>query len=119
LGLNFVITVFTSIGGAYLAVNESTTDFYARFGPPLMVIWLFLACGLAGFIVGKIADDLPLKHAFWSSLGAVAPLLVGAVLFLNLTQFLLVGVALAGALNGGMLATPRPRYRPPSDRQPS
>ena len=76
LGLNFVITVFTSIGGAYLAVNKSTAGFYTQFGPPLMIIWIFLACGLAGYIVGKIADDFPLKHAFWASLGAIVPLLL-------------------------------------------
>jgi len=114
LGLNFVIMVFTSIAGAYLAVNESTADFYTKFGPPLMVMWIFVVCGLAGFIVGKIADDLPLKHAFWSSLGSVVPFLAGAVLFFNPMQFLLAAVALAGAMNGGMLATPRPRYRPPN-----
>ncbi len=118
LGLNFVITVFTSIGGFYLASNEGTQSFYANFGPPLMVVWIFLVCALAGYITGKVADDLPLKHAFWGSLGAVVPLFVGAGFsFLvsgpNPTAFLLPVVASAGAMNGGMLATPRPRYRPP------
>jgi hypothetical protein len=114
LGFNFVITVFTSLGGAYLATNESTADFYSRFGPPLMVILIFLACGLAGYVVGKIADDLPLKHAFWASLGAVVPFFATAVLSFNPMPFLMAGVALAGAMNGGMLATPRPRYIPPN-----
>jgi len=113
LGLNFVITAITSLAGAYLATNESTAEFYTKFGPPLMVIWLFLACALAGYIVGKIADDLSLKHAFWSSLGAVVPLLAGALLFFNPMQFMLAGVALAGAINGGMFATPRPHHSPP------
>lgn len=116
LGLNFVIMIFTSIGGAYFSVNESTAGFYTNFGPPLMVVWIFLACGIAGWIVGKVADDFPLKHAIWASLGSVVPFIMGAVLFLNPMQFLLAGVALAGAMNGGMLATPKPKYRPP-DRQ--
>ncbi len=118
LGLNFVIVTGISIGGLYLSVNEATANFYQNYGPILVILLIFLACGLAGYVVARIADDEPLKHAFWSSMGAAVPLLLGAVLAMcqNPMQFMLVLVAVAGALNGGMLATPRPRYRPPQDR---
>lgn len=114
LGLNFVITTISSLSGAYLASNEATADFYQRFGAPLMVLIIFVACGLAGYITGKIADDVPLKHAVISSLGAIVPFLVGAVLLLSPVQFMLAAVAAAGAMNGGMLSVPRPRRRPPT-----
>ena len=119
LGLNFVIATIVSIGSIYLGANEATADFYQRYGPILLVLVIFLACGFAGYIVAKIADDQPLKHAFWASLGAVAPLVFGAVLSMcqNPMQFMLAVVAAAGALNGGMLAIPRPRYRLPQGRE--
>ena len=117
LGLNFVITIFASLCCDYLATNESTADIYLQIGPVLMVLVIFIACGLAGFIVAKIADDVPLKHAVWSCLGAIVPFIAGAVLFFNPMQFMLAGVALAGAFNGAMLAIPRPRYRRPQDRE--
>ena len=119
LGLNFVIATGISITSAVLSEIETTKDFYQRYGLPLVVLAIFLACGFAGYIVAKIADDQPLKHAFWASLGAVAPLLFAAVLSMcqNPMLFMLAVVAAAGALNGGMLAIPRPRYRPPQGRE--
>jgi len=116
LGLNFVITMLTSLFGAYLSSAESTSGFYQQAGPPLMVLIIFLGCGLAGFVVAKIADDVPLKHALWSSLGAVVPFIFGAVLLFSPMQIMLAVVAVAGAFNGGIIGSPRPRYRPPRDR---
>ena len=78
-----------------------------------MVLAMFLACVLAGFIIGKIADDVPLKHALISSLGAVAPLVLASIRGLNPMLLMLALVAIAGNLNGGMLAMPRPKNRPP------
>ncbi len=115
-GLNLLISLFASFIGAYLAANEATSDFYMRFGPVLMVLAVFLACGLAGFIISKIADDVPLKHAFLSSLGAVIPFFAAAVLSINPMLLMMAGVAVAGNLNGGMLGLPKPRYRSP-DRE--
>jgi hypothetical protein len=113
LGLNFVISTFTSLFGAYLATNESTSAMYGQFGILLMGVLLFIACGLAGFVIAKIADDVPIKHALWSSLGAVVPFLAVAVLSLNPMLFVFGGLAAAGNLNGGMMGTPKPHYRGP------
>jgi len=113
LGLNYLISTALSFAGAFLAVNKATADFYLRYGAPLMVLAMFLACVLAGFIIGKIADDVPLKHALISSLGAVAPLVLASMRGLNPMLLMLALVAIAGNLNGGMLAMPRPKNRPP------
>ena len=116
LGLNFVITVFASIGGAYLSSSEATLELYKQIGPPGMVVVIFLACGFAGFITAKIADDEPVKHAFISSLGAIAPFVFTAVISFNIMPFMMAAVAAAGNLNGGMLAVRRPKHRISFDR---
>jgi FtsH-binding integral membrane protein len=113
LGLNFVITAIIAIAGAYLGTNEATAEFYGRYGPPIMVIVVFVACVGAGFITAKIADDVPTKHAFISSLGAVVPFVLVAVLSFNPMLFMMAAIAAAGNLNGGMLAAPRRRHGPP------
>jgi MFS family permease len=113
LGLNFVLTLFASLGGAYLSTNPPTADFYARFGAPLMIIVVFLLCGVAGFITGKISDEYQVKHAFLASLGAAVPFLIGAVLLLNPMQMMLAAIAVAGNMNGGMLSVPKPKYTRP------
>jgi len=113
IGLNFIITTFASLGGTYLATNEATAEVYTRFGPLLMVIVLFAVYVLAGFIVAKIADDVPTKHSFLSSLGAVFPLIFAGVIGLNPFLVMLALIAVAGNLNGGMLAIPRSRRMPP------
>jgi len=80
-----------------------------------MTLAIFIVCGLAGFVIAKIADDVPVKHSFLSSLGAFVPLVVMAVLTLSPYTLMLGAVALAGGLNGGMLAVRRSHYhyRPP------
>ena len=113
LGLNFVITTFLSLFGTYLSANEGTADLYGRFGAPLMVLVLFAACVLSGWVIGKIADDEPVKHAFLSSLGALFPLLFAAVMTFNPMLLMMAAIAAAGNLNGGMLSVPR-RHRFPS-----
>ena len=110
MGLNFVITTLASVAGAYFASREATSEPYQQHGALLMMLGIFLACGLAGFIIAKIADDVPLKHAFLSSLGAFVPMLVIAVLTFSPHLFMLAAIATAGNLNGGMLATRRRRY---------
>jgi len=76
-----------------------------------------ICCGLSGYVTGKIADDVPLKHAFISSLGAVVPLVASAVLSFNIMALMMAAVAVTGNFNGGMLAIPKPKYRPPVDRE--
>jgi hypothetical protein len=117
LGLNFILNLVTSLFATYLAVYPSTAEIFKAYGAPFMVILLFVVFVGAGFVVGKIADDEPVKHAFWASLGAAVPFLVGAVLFVNPNQLMLAAVAVAGALNGGMLAIRKPRYTPPSQKR--
>ena len=113
LGLNFVITVIVGLGSIYLQATEPEGGFFTSFGAPILVLGLFLACTLAGFIVGKIAGDVPVKHALWSSMGAVVPLLIGSIVFMNPNTLMFPVMALTGGLNGGMLAMPRRRYGPP------
>jgi len=113
IGLNFIITTFASLGGTYLATNEATASFYTRFGPILMLLILFASYVLAGFITAKIADDVPTKHSFLSSLGAVFPLIFAGVLAFNPFLIMLALVAVAGNMNGGMLAISRSRRQPP------
>ncbi len=112
LGLNFVITAIIAIAGAYLGTNEPTAAFYNQFGPPIMVLVVFVACVGAGFVTAKVADDVPTKHAFISSLGAVVPFIFVAVLSFNPMLFMMAMIAAAGNLNGGMLAAPRRRHGP-------
>ena len=114
IGLNFAISMFSSLAGAYFAVNESTALFYEEWGMLLMIIAIFAACGLSGYMIYKMADDVPLKHSFLSSLGAAAPFLAIAVVTLNPIILMLAIVAVAGNLNGGMMAMSRSRhYVPP------
>ena len=115
VGLNFVITIFSSLAGAYFATNEATGDAYQQHGALLMMLVIFITCGIAGFVIAKIADDVPVKHAFLSSLGAFVPFLAMAVLTFTPMLFLLAAMATAGNLNGGMLAIRRRRYVPPRD----
>ncbi|MFO7918755.1 MAG: hypothetical protein R6V13_11835 [Anaerolineae bacterium] len=117
IGLNFIITMISSIGGAYLAQNKGTAEFYRNFGSPLMILVIFAGCIVAGFVTGKIADNVPVKHAFISSLGAVAPFLFLAITTFNPIAFMMAAVAVAGNLNGGRLAIPRRRHAPPSNRE--
>ena len=114
MGLNFIISMLSSLFGSYLAANEATTEMYQQFGAPAMVLVIFLACGLAGYVIAKIADDVPAKHAFLSSLGAFVPFVFTGVMSFNPMPLMLAVVAAAGNLNGGMLASPRPRS--PSSR---
>ena len=113
LGLNFVLTLFASLGGAYLSTNPATADFYGQMGAPLMILVIFLLGGVAGFITGKIAGEHAVKHAFLGSLGAAVPFLIGAVLLLSPMQLMLAAVAVAGNMNGGMLSVPKPKYTRP------
>jgi hypothetical protein len=113
IGLNFCITVFTMFVGAYLNANEATSPFYNQFGPLLVVLFTFLVSVGAGWVTAKIADDVPIKHALWGSLGAFAPFIFGAVMFFNPTLLMLAVLGVAGNLNGGILAAPKPRARFP------
>lgn len=108
IGLNFIISLMVSLLGAYLGTNESTKELYARWGIVVMMALIFFLCVLAGWATAKIADDVPLKHAFWGSIGAAMPFLASAVMFINPMQLMVAGVAIAGGLNGGMLGTPKP-----------
>jgi hypothetical protein len=109
LGLNFIISIFSSLVGAYLAVAEDTASFYVQYGPPLMLLAVFLACGVAGWIVAKISYEVPIRHAFLSSLGASVPYLFFGVIGFNPWLLILAVVAIAGNMNGAMLAMPKPR----------
>lgn len=113
LGLNFVLTMFASLGGAYFSTNPATEAFYGQYGAPIMIVVIFLLCGLAGFVTGKIADENHVKHAFLASLGAAVPFVFGAVLLLNPMQMMMAAVAVAGNMNGGMLSVPKPKYTRP------
>jgi len=114
IGLNFVMTTFLSLFGTYLSVNEATAEVYARLGAPLMVLVIFGLTLLAGWVIGKIADDEPVKHALLSSLGALVPLGFAAVMTFNPMLLMVAAIAVAGNLNGGMLSVPR-RHRFPGD----
>ncbi|HUV94471.1 MAG TPA: hypothetical protein VMX14_06540 [Anaerolineae bacterium] len=115
MGLNFIITLFISLAGVYFATEGAMSEAYQQYGALLMTLAIFIVCGLAGFVIAKIADDVPVKHSFLSSLGAFVPLVVMAVLTLSPYTLMLGAVALAGGLNGGMLAVRRHHYhyRPP------
>ena len=115
MGLNFIISMVSSLFGSYLAATESTTEMYQRFGAPAMVLAIFLFCGLSGYIIAKIADDVPVKHAFLSSLGSFVPFVFAGVMSFNPMPLMLAVVAAAGNLNGGMLGAPRPRSRSSRD----
>lgn len=115
IGLNFVITLFISLAGAYFATEGAMSEAYQQYGALLMTLAIFIGCGLAGFVIAKIADDVPVKHSFLSSLGAFVPLVVMAALTFSPYTLMLAAVAVAGGLNGGMLAVRRRHYhyRPP------
>jgi hypothetical protein len=112
IALNLTIVLTVGLLNAYVANHEATAETYRQIGGPILLLVIFLACGLAGYLVGKMADDEPVKYAFLSSLGAAVPMAVGALLF-NLAQLLLAIVAVLGGLNGGVLSLPRHRHSPP------
>jgi hypothetical protein len=110
-GANFIIAAVATILGAYLGSTESTTAWYALYGPPLMLLGVFVAALLTGMVVCRSADDVPLRHAFLSSLGAVAPFVFGALFTLNYMLLMLAIVAVLGNMNGAMMALPKPHRR--------
>ena len=113
MGLNFVISSGTSLLGAYLITGEATSEFYEANGAPLMLLLLFALYVLSGYIIGKMADDVPVKHAFLSGLGGVVPFLFVAVTTFSIIPLMLAVVTAAGCLNGGMLSVSRRHRVPP------
>ncbi|MBC7315856.1 MAG: hypothetical protein H5T70_05495 [Chloroflexi bacterium] len=112
VGLNLFISLMSALVGTYLSVNETTADFYMRYGQALMMLAVFILCGLAGFLISRLSDDVPLKHAFLSSMGAFIPFFAVGVLTFNIMLILVAIVAVAGALNGGILGLPKRHYWP-------
>ena len=110
LGSFFMSSMALSILGSYLSGRLGEQGWYAQLGAPLMVLLAFLLGIIVGWVIAKIADDEPMKHAFISSLGAVAPLTIAAVLTLNVIPFMMAAVMLAGGMNGAMLSMRR-RHR--------
>ncbi len=117
VGLNFIISMMSSLLGAYLVINEGTREFYQRYGMALMMLGIFLVTILSGYILSKISHDVPLKHALFSSFGALVPFAVGAVMSFNVTMLMLGVVAVAGNLNGGILGLPKPHNIPKRDQE--
>lgn len=111
-GISFVAVGLAAVLGGF--VGTIATEFYLTWGPVLSVILVFLLCALAGYVTAKFADVYPMKHALWGSMGAVIPLVVGAVLLVHPFLIMLALVSVAGALNGGRLAIPKRRHAPPS-----
>lgn len=112
VGLNLFISLMSALVGTYLAVNDTTAAFYETYGQPLMMLAVFILCGGAGFLISRLSDDVPLKHALFSSMGAFVPFFVIGVMSFNIMLILVAIVAVAGALNGGMLGLPRRHYWP-------
>ena len=110
LGLNFMISVTIALAGTYLAQHAVYGATYERIGQPAVMLLMFLLCGVAGFGIAKIADNVPLKHAFVSSLGAAAPMVAAFFLGPSIIVLMMAAVAVAGNLNGAMLAAPRRRH---------
>ncbi|MFO7696935.1 MAG: hypothetical protein R6X16_07230 [Anaerolineae bacterium] len=108
LALNVIIAAVSTIAGAALSMAESTAAMYASYGAPLMLLAVFLACLLAGALISRMADDVPMRHAFLSSLGAAVAFLLGALFTLNYVLLMVAVIAIAGNLNGAMLALPKP-----------
>lgn len=111
IALNVGIAAFATILGAYWSLSETTAEAYALYGPPLMLLGVFVATLLAGALVSRMAYQVPLRHAFLSSLGAAGAFVFGAVISLNYMLLLLAVVAVLGNLNGAMLALPKPHRR--------
>jgi len=76
----------------------------------VVMLAIFLLCGVAGFGIAKIADNVPIKHAFLSSMGAAAPMLAAFFLGPSIIVLMMAIVAVAGNLNGAMVAAPRRRH---------
>ncbi|MGI6376757.1 MAG: hypothetical protein ACOX3S_12250 [Anaerolineae bacterium] len=118
LGLNFVLSLMVALGGSYLAQHAEFGAAYEAYGQPIIMLVIFVLCGLSGFTIAKIADNVPLKHALWASMGAFVPMVGAFVLGPNIFLLMMAIVAVAGNLNGAMLAAPKRRsYGPPNDRR--
>jgi hypothetical protein len=113
LGANFVATTFIALAIVALRGDQSAAGVFESFGLLIVLAAIFLICGLVGYIIAKIADDQPLKHALWASMGSAVPFVVFGVLLLNPNLVLGAAFSVLGALNGGMFAIPKPHYRPP------
>ena len=111
VALNVIIAAVSTIAGAALSLTESTAEAYANYGAPLMLLGVFLACLVVGAVISRMADDVPLRHAFLSSLGAAAAFVLGALFTLNYVLLMVAVVAIAGNMNGAMLALPKPHRR--------
>ncbi len=111
LGANVLIAALVTMLGAYWGTAEEGGGWYALYGAPVMLLGVFLGCILAGVVVSRMAGDVPLRHAFLSSLGAAAAFVLGALLTLNYMLLLLAVVAVLGNLNGAMLSLPKPHSR--------
>ena len=102
-------SLIVALAGTYFAQHETYGAAYEAYGQPVVMLAIFLLCGVAGFGIAKIADSLPLKHALLSSMGAAVPMLAAFVLGPNVIVLMMAIVAVAGNLNGAMLAAPRRR----------
>ena len=118
LGLNFMLSLMVALGGSYLAQHPQYAAPYEAYGQPVIMLVIFVLCGLSGFAVAKIADNVPLKHALWASMGAFVPMVGAFFLGPNIFVLMMAIVAVAGNLNGAMLAAPKRRsYGPPDDHR--
>lgn len=118
LGLNFMISVTIALAGTFLAQHDTYGAAYEAYGQPAVMLIIFVLCGVAGFGIAKIADNVPTKHAFLSSMGAAVPMLAAFFLGPSIIVLMMAIVAVAGNLNGAMLAAPRRRnYGGPEGRR--
>lgn len=110
-GLNLLIALSSSLVSAYFALAGDERGPLQPLLPPLMLLGVFLACGLAGWIIAKISEDVPLRHAFLAALGAAVPYTYFGLTWLNPWLLILGLVAVAGNVNGALLVLRNRRTR--------
>ena len=64
MALNVGIAAIATILGAYWSLSETTAEFYALYGPP-MLLGVFVATLLTGALVSRMAYQVPIRHAFF------------------------------------------------------
>ena len=109
MGSNLILTAIVALAANAVASRQGT-DSGATLSGIIMMLGTFLATFLTGFITGRMAQVNQTSYGIISCVGVVIIILLTAPL--SIFTFIMLCMALAGGLNGGMLSVPRRRHSP-------
>ena len=107
MGSNLILTAIVALAANAVAARQGA-DSGATLSGIIMMLGTFLATFLTGFITGRMAQVNQTSYGIISCLGVVIIILLTAPP--SVFTLIMLFMALAGGLNGGMLSVPRRRH---------